>query len=285
MHLPVKLNPIAALCLYGGLALVVLSFLIVSGVANIVVWWNSAEGWARYVFTTVGLGAEVWGALGLLLMTLRFFQGQWLKGAICAALWLPALAFNGYSTYRFFVIQGAEIAQEGEIDQTAQSLAQSALAALEVERASVIARNDGTVPRPLETIDAAYSHLDPDRNPVNMARKGTEEGLRREYNRIQGEIAAQRAILLDKAGADLAPGEKTISDNRVWIGLVAWMEAIKALALWVMFGRTGRPQDAVSEVTTQTTDEPVAALLDDPTPTNVRLIRGPDGEERQVRVL
>ncbi|MEO1308718.1 MAG: hypothetical protein AAFV38_12555, partial [Pseudomonadota bacterium] len=74
-----KLHPLAAALIYGGLGVIVLGLIAVSTIANVTVWWNSAEGWHRYVFSAIGVAAEGWGALGLVLMTRRAAQGQWLR--------------------------------------------------------------------------------------------------------------------------------------------------------------------------------------------------------------
>ncbi|MEL7112058.1 MAG: hypothetical protein AAGK93_03825 [Pseudomonadota bacterium] len=281
MHLPGKLNPVAAILIYGGLGLVVLAFLGVSGVANVNVWWNSAEGWSRYVFTTIGVGAEIWGALGLLLMTRRFAQGQWLKALICFALWTPAVAFNGYSTYRFFVIEGAQVAGTDETAKTALELAEDRIPEITTELSAI------GVTRTPEAITAERDQL-PENYRTRRAELNAELATAERRTRLEDELAQSRATVLANASADTTPSETTISDNRVWIALVIWMEAIKALALWVMFGRTGslrEPAEGVyEEEEPELPENPQEALLSARAAAE-RVIVTPSGEERRVRVL
>lgn len=273
-----KLNPFAAVALYGGLGLIVLAFLIVSGVANVNVWWNSAEGWARYVFTTIGIGAEGWGALGLLLMTRRFMQGQWLKAFICLALWLPAVAFNGYSTYRFFSIEGASISVAGAVDKTTLELAQNRIPEITRELDTI------GVTRTPETITAERDQL-PSSYRTRRAELNAELSTATRRATLETELAATRSTVLDKAGATAAPTDKAISDARIWIALVIWMEAVKALALWVMFGRVSPAkadeiEQAIEHQGQGTSVAPAASVGN-----SERVIYTPEGEERRIRAL
>lgn len=228
-----KMNPFAAFLMYGGLGLIVLSFVVISGIANVNVWYNSAEGWARYVFTVVGIGAEGWGALGLLLLSRRLFQRQWLKALICFALWVPAVGFNGYSTYRFFVIEGSAVSITGATEKTAKSLAENRIEEITSELAII------GVTRTPEAIKTERDAL-PENYRTKRGQLNAELSTAERRTSLEVELAEKRQILLDKAGADLDPGAKTISNENIWIALIFWMEAIKALALWVMFGRTDR---------------------------------------------
>lgn len=228
-----KMNPVAAFFLYGLMGLIVISFVIISGIANVNVWWNSAEGWARYVFTTVGIGAEGWGALGLLLLSRRLFQRQWLKALICFALWVPAVGFNGYSTYRFFVIEGSAVNVTGETEKTAKTLAETRIEEITGELVVI------GVTRTPEAIKTERDAL-PENYRTKRGQLNAELSTAERRTSLETELAEHRQTVLDKAGADIAPGEKAISNGNIWIALIIWMEAIKALALWVMFGRTDR---------------------------------------------
>lgn len=246
-----KMNPFAAFLMYGGLGLIVLSFVVISGIANVNVWYNSAEGWARYVFTVVGIGAEGWGALGLLLLSRRLFQRQWLKALICFALWMPAVGFNGYSTYRFFVIEGSAVSITGETEKTAKSLAEDRITEITSELTII------GVTRTPEAITNERDAL-PENYRTRRGQLDAELSTAERRIELEGELATNRAIVLNNAGADISPGEKTISNENIWIALIFWMEAIKALALWVMFGRTEprkSGQGALDAETAENTEE------------------------------
>ncbi|MEO1322844.1 MAG: hypothetical protein AAFV59_07545 [Pseudomonadota bacterium] len=276
-----KMNPVAAFFLYGGLGLIVLSFVVISGIANVNVWYNSAQGWARYVFTVVGIGAEGWGALGLLLLSRRLFQRQWLKALICFALWVPAVGFNGYSTYRFFVIEGSAVNITGETEKTALSLAEDRIEEITSELTII------GVTRTPEAIRSERDQL-PENYRTRRGELDAELATAERRTSLETELAENRQTVLEKAGADLDPGEKTISNENIWIALIFWMEAIKALALWVMFGRTeGRKTEegALPVPTEETPSEvaPGAPVVAD-TPAQ-RVITDGDGKQRLVRVV
>ena len=267
--------------MYGGLGLIVLAFVIISGIANVNVWYNSAEGWASYVFTVVGIGAEGWGALGLLLLSRRLFQRQWLKALICFALWVPAVGFNGYSTYRFFVVEGAAVNITGETEKTALSLAENRIDEITSELAII------GVTRTPEAIKNERDAL-PQNYRTKRGQLDAELSTAERRTSLEAELAEKRQVVLDKAGADMNPGAKTISNENIWIALIFWMEAIKALALWVMFGRT-EPRKSeqgalpVPEVETEP-EAPETAPVAAETP-GQRVIVDGDGNERLVRVV
>jgi len=276
-----KMNPIAAFFLYGGLGLIVLAFVVISGIANVNVWYNSAEGWARYVFTVVGVGAEGWGALGLLLLSRRLFQRQWLKALICFALWVPAVGFNGYSTYRFFVIEGSAVNITGETEKTAKSLAEDRIEEITSELAII------GVTRTPEAIIVERDQL-PENYRTKRSQLNAELATAERRTSLESELAEKRSIVLNNAGADLNPGAKTISNANIWIALIFWMEAIKALALWVMFGRTdGRKTDESALEAPEPQEEP-ETIPEAPVAVESatkRIITDGDGNQRLVRVV
>lgn len=272
-----KLNPIASFFLYGGLFLIVIALVGVSGVANVAVWWNSAEGWAQYVFTTIGVSAEGWGALGLLLLTIRFAERQWLKAFICFALWVPAVGFNGYSSYRFFVGAGSAVEQTGEVGKTELQLANDRIEEITGEL-DVIG-----VTRTSEAITAERDKL-PENYRTKRSELGAELATAERREALEAELETKRATVLANAGADVAKSG-SISDNWILVALVIWMEAIKALALWVMFGRPGRSGEASGSVGEEFHSEPGNLAPGAPVDDGTYVIEGPDGEERQIRVI
>lgn len=272
-----SLNPIASVLLYGGLGLIVLSFVIVSGIANVAVWWNSAEGWAKYVFTTIGIGAEGWGALGLLLLTRRFTQGQWLKALICLALWLPAVGFNGYSTYRFFNGASSNVSQLEATEKTALDLANTRIAEITGELEVI------GVTRASEAIKNERDQL-PENYRTKRGQLDAELATAERRETLEAELAEKRATVLANAGADVAESS-SITDYRILIALVIWMEAIKALALWVMFGRVERKEEAQEVEEGAMVPQSVESRPEAPETDKGRIVIGPEGEERKIRVI
>ena len=277
MPAPRKLHPIAGFLFYGGLGLIVLSFVAVSGVANVSVWWSSAAGWAQYVFTTIGIGAEGWGALGLLLLTMRFAQRQWLKAFICFALWMPAVGFNGYSTYRFFVGAGSEVQQTGEVEKTTLQIANDRIGEITNELEVIgVTRTSGAIMAERDLLPANYK--------TRRAELGAELATAERRETLESELEEKRADVLGNAGADVAE-TGNISDNRILVALVIWMEAIKALALWVMFGRSQRPGETSTGIDEDFSAESRNRASGAPLGENTYVIEGADGEERKIRVI
>ena len=232
-----KLHPVAAFFLYGLLGLVVISFMVVSGIANVSVWWNSASGWTQYVFASIGIGAEIWGALGLVVLTRRFVQRHWLKGLVALALWLPAVGFNGYSSYRFFILEGAAIQGEATTTRTALQIANDRIEEITTELATI------DEVRASEAIRAERDAL-PENYRTRRAELSAELGQAERKEALESELAEQRQTKLDNATAQNAPESKGMTDGKIIAALVIWMEAVKALALWVIAGRVEAPQNA-----------------------------------------
>jgi hypothetical protein len=273
-----KLHPVAAVIVFGLSLLLVAALLVVSTVANVAVWWNSAEGWHRYVFSVIGIASEGWGALGLVLLTLRAAQGQWLKAAVCFALWLPAVGFNGYSSYRYFMIEAAasEVGtlesqtKAGQADARIEELTKR-IDALGVTRAA----------------DAVKAELDltPENRVTKRSQLAAELANAETAAKLEAEREGWRTAKLETIGATVKPAEASMSVEWVLAALVLWMEAMKAVALWVLFGRTKGAAVAAPEVA-----QPKADALGEAAPEIVeshgtRIIEGPDGARRVVRLL
>ncbi len=135
---------------------------------------------------------EAVGAAGLAWTGYQVARKRPLRGVLAAAAAAGAIYFNTGASQNYYAAQDA--AAQNQIEASGQTavIASEAITRLETEIAALIEQNGGSLPRPLPVIEAAYSHLDPDKNPINMARKATEEGLRMEYERLQGEIARHR---------------------------------------------------------------------------------------------
>lgn len=274
------LHPLAAFALYGGLCLIVLAFLVISGVANVSIWWDSAQGWNRYVFTALGIGAEGWGALGLLLLTRRYGQGQYLKALIAFALWLPAVAFNGYSTYRYFNASGSAVVATVETQAAILDLSETRIPELTAEIEAI-----GFTRTPAE-ITAERDGL-PENYRTRRAALDAELSKAQRRADLVTELATVRATKIETTGAN-ANETKALTDWRILVALVIWMEAVKALGLWVIFGRSQTASEARTEALQE--NEPEAQTHEE-TPQGVNLGAGereiftPEGERRVVRVL
>lgn len=126
-------------------------------------------------------------------------KGRWSRATAAGVAGAAVVYFNTLATQNFLELQAHEAQQA--IEEAAQTLAlsESEIARLQMEVDSLIVQNGGTVPRPVDVIEAAYSRFDPDANPINMSRKAAEIGARREYDRLQTEMRALRQAAADDA--------------------------------------------------------------------------------------
>ncbi|MEO1324751.1 MAG: hypothetical protein AAFV59_17290, partial [Pseudomonadota bacterium] len=109
----------------------------------------------------------------------------------------------------------------------------------------IVRENGGTIPRPIEAIEAQYGYLDPESNPINMGRRDSEIALREEYNRLQAEIVALREGASDAAVASNDTARTVIPSTL--IGPFIWaLEAIKGTIFFAL-GTTDPRAKAVAE--------------------------------------
>lgn len=159
-----------------------------TGYQNVKTWAEAgATPTEQVVNAALSGGFELAGLGGLAWAGYQATKKRYLRSAFAATFAAGAIYFNTGATERYHEAQDA--VRENAIEAAAADVPglEQKILALDVELQSIITQNGGTVPRTLEIIEAAYSHLDPDANPVNMARKAVEEGLRREYDRIKTE--------------------------------------------------------------------------------------------------
>ncbi|MEO1178497.1 MAG: hypothetical protein AAFV87_15430, partial [Pseudomonadota bacterium] len=212
-------------------------------------------------------------------------QGQWLRAFVALLLWLPAVGFNGYSSYRYFVIEGSEVAAEQVQSTTELAQARTRDAELTIDIDAI---------GPTRAPAAIQAEIDglPE-NYITARRELTAElaeSERRAGLVAQREIA--RAVILAGAGAETAPDEAALTDAWILGALVIWMEAIKALALWIIFGRVQPRQSVQDEREGETAPEapqmPVAVITEAPAPElgdGEQVIVGYDGKPRIMRVV
>lgn len=141
-------------------------------------------------------------------------KGRWSRSAAAGVAGAAVVYFNTLATQNFLELQEHEARQAIEEAAKALVLSDAEIARLQTEVDSLIVQNGGTIPRPVDVIEASYAHLDPETNPINMGRKAAETGARREYDRLQGKMSALReasstsAILAnDYARTVIPPGQ------------------------------------------------------------------------------
>jgi hypothetical protein len=180
---------VSRLGLAGGAAALGLS----TGFMNVSGWVAQAETpTQQWLNGSMSAGMELFAASALGWAGYQLSRGRWSRAGAAAIAGAAVVYFNTLATQNFMAVQ--RDAQTNTIETSAQGVAISdaELARIEREVESIIAQNGGTVPRSLNVIIAAYAHLDPASNPINMGRRDAEMGLRREYDRLQAEALAIR---------------------------------------------------------------------------------------------
>lgn len=175
-----------------------------TGYMNIQAWRAQASSLTEeWINATISGSLELAGIFGLAFAGYQIHRHRPLRAAMSGAMACLAIYFNTGASLRYYGAQ--DTIRENAIQHAQSSVVElsSSIEDLELEKASIIEQNDGTVPRKIVIIEAAYSHLNPDTNPLNMSRKNTEIGLREEYNRIQAELSQARSALnLNTVSAD-----------------------------------------------------------------------------------
>lgn len=216
--------------LFGGAFLVLVGLIILSGVANISVWWATGEGWRQYWYTGVGLACEIWAALGLVIITSRFVRGEWFRGAIAVGLWIPAVAFNAYTVHRFLETDGDTAAIAAVQSQANRQLIETEVGDLERR---ITAAN---VTRSVAAIEAELA-LVPD-SRLTQRRALTEELQRaRDVDGWSRDLSTKRQTLASTAAVTVDTKADKFSGDYILAGMAIWIEAMKALCLFVLRGR------------------------------------------------
>jgi hypothetical protein len=251
---------VSRLGLAGGAAALGLS----TGFMNVSGWVAQADTLTqKWLNGSMSAGMELFAASALGWAGYQLSKGRWSRAGAAAIAGAAVVYFNTLATQNFMTVQ--RDAQTNTIETSAQGVAISdaELARIEREVESIIAQNGGTVPRPLDVIIAAYAHLDPASNPINMGRRDSEIGLRREYDRLQTEALAIRetaagdAVLADDAVRTVVREEHLPAF--IWV-----LEALKAGAFFLLgtsdlgaaFRRSSKPGNASEAPKTPQTPSP-----------------------------
>jgi hypothetical protein len=225
--------------LFGSAGLVLIALILLSGAANIVVWWMTGEGWTRFWYTGVGLACEIWAALGLVIITSRFVRGEWARGAIAVALWIPAVAFNAYTVHRFLEM-GDETHERAAITlQADRSILQQEITDLQQR---IDAAN---ITRSIAAIETELSLAPPEATQLRR-RLSTELQLARDVEGWRTQVTTKRQQLAQGAGAAHAGVSDRLNNEGIMIGMAIWIEAMKALCLFVLRGRVKQTPPAAA---------------------------------------
>jgi hypothetical protein len=221
---------VSRLGLAGGAAALGLS----TGFMNVSGWIAQAETEAERILNgAMSAGMELFAASALGWAGYQLSRGRWSRACAAAIAGAAVVYFNTLATQNFLQLQRDAQANAIELSAEGVGISGAELARIQREVDSIIEQNGGMVPRPLEVIEAAYAHLDPASNPINMGRKDAEAGLRREYNLLQEEArlireaAASDAVSANDAVRTVIPEEHLATF--IWV-----LEGLKAGAFFLL---------------------------------------------------
>lgn len=204
----------------------------------------------RWINAAISGSLEVIGITAIAWAGHQASKQRSLRAGLAAIAGAGAIYFNTQASIGFFEAQ--ETAGANRIEQAGASVETDAarIARLDAEIAAIREQNGGVLPRNAAAIESAYAHLDPARNPLNMARRDAELALRREYERVAGEIDALRAaraqeqVIANDAYRPVIPADQRL----VFIWAV---EAFKGAAFFLLgTGQIGRRRKEIAQAPT-----------------------------------
>lgn len=164
-------------------------------------------------------------------------RGDYGKAVLALSIGAIAIVTNIYATENFLHFQTDTLVNTIELSGVEVSNIDAQVTNLNREIDSIIAQNGGTIPRDVETIENAYSHLDPDKNPINMGRRDAEISARLRYEELQENITALReqrapsSVTANDVGRSVIPPEHMRK-------FVTALELMKATGLYVIGNST-----------------------------------------------
>ena len=148
-----------------------------------------------------------------------------------------AIAVNIYATQNFLHLQTDTLINSIELSGAELMQIDAEIGDIETEIESIVAQNNGTIPRDVATIEQSYSHLDPEENPVNMMRKDAEIGARLRYEELKTELESLRSEQTISSVTANDTARSVIPPQHMRIFVLA-LELMKATGLYVLGNST-----------------------------------------------
>jgi hypothetical protein len=216
----------------------------------------NVSGWVRQADSldqgitngVMASGFELMALTGLAWAGFQYASKRRGAAFIAGAIAVTAIIFNTFAAQNFLHLQADELVNAIETSGQHLSVADDRIAALQRQVESLIVDNGGTIPRPVDAINAQYAHLDPDKNPINMGRRDAEIALRGEYDRLQASIldlktsAAGSAVTANDTARTVIPS--------AMLGSFVWaLEVIKGTVFFAL-GTTSEKARAIGKAHT-----------------------------------
>lgn len=194
----------------------------------------------------LSFGMELIGVTSLAWAGFQSSKKRYGRAILALGIGLAIIYFNTMATENFLTMQNDVLVNAIETDGQIALNFDAEIATRQTEIDSIIEQNGGTIPRPTDVVEQAYSYLDPDENPINMRNRDSEIGLRERYEELTGEISQLReAKVAPSVGAN--DEARSVVTGTARMSLIWTIEAFKAAAFLILgrsriitFGEKGK---------------------------------------------
>ena len=195
---------------------------------------------------SLSFGMELIGVTSLAWAGFQSSKKRYGRALLALGIGLAIIYFNTMATENFLTMQHDVLVNTIETDAQILTNFDAEIAMRQTEIDSIVEQNGGTIPRPVDVVEQSYSHLDPDKNPINMRNKDAEIGLRMRYDELTGEISNLReAKIAPAVGAN--DEARSVVTGMTRSSLIWTIEAFKAAAFLILgrsriisFGEKGK---------------------------------------------
>ena len=217
-----------------GLVLGAIAIFAASAFMNVSGWVAAATTLPQAVANgSLSFGMELIGVTGLAWSGFQMSNGRYGRAFLALGIGLAIIYFNTMATENFLSVQSDLLVNAIEMDGQVTMNFDAELATRQAEIDSIITQNGGTIPRPADVVEQSYSHLDPDKNPINMRNKDAEIGMRLRYDELTGEMTELREERVAPAVGANDTARSVVTGN-ARTKLIWTVEAFKAAAFLIL---------------------------------------------------
>jgi len=217
-----------------GFVLGAIAIFAASAFMNVSGWVGAASTVSQAVANgSLSFGMELIGVTSLAWAGFQSSKKRYGRALLALGIGLAIIYFNTMATENFLAIQHDLLVNDIELSGQVIGNIDAEIATRQTEIDSIITQNDGTIPRPADVVEQSYSHLDPDKNPINMRNKDAEIGMRLRYEELTGEMSELReARAADAVGAN--DTARSVVTGAARSSLIWTIEAFKAAAFLIL---------------------------------------------------
>ena len=223
-----------------GLGLAAAGIFLSTAYFNISSWVKSAPSLdASIAYGVMSASVELMALCGLAWAGFQASQKRWGRAGLAVSFAVAAIVLNAMAAENFLHLQADGLLNAIEMSGETLSTLTAEITELERQVDSIIQQNGGTIPRPVEAIEAEYSRFDPETNPINMGRKNAEIALRVEYERLQEQLTGLRR---EAGAAAVASNDtvRTVIPPHMIAAFIWCMEVIKGTVFFALGTANGK---------------------------------------------